>query len=192
MSAVPFRIVGRPRRRWAWRRLAGGTALCALLGLSGCGSAEGDLEGWVAQQRRDLRPGVAPILPPSRFEPQVYEGREGIDPFHPRKLAYGRDELGASTPLSAVELNRRREPLEAFALEDIAMVGSMIGHNETYALIAVDRLLYRVNVGDHMGRNYGRITRIEESRIQLREIVQDASGNWVEREAALRLREPGQ
>jgi type IV pilus assembly protein PilP len=53
----------------------------------------------------------------------------------------------------------------------------------------VDNLLYQVKPGDYLGQNYGRITRITETQIVLREIVQDAAGEWIERPASLQLQE---
>jgi type IV pilus assembly protein PilP len=53
----------------------------------------------------------------------------------------------------------------------------------------VDALLYQVKVGDHLGQNYGRITKIDETEIAMREIVQDAAGEWIERPATLQLQE---
>jgi type IV pilus assembly protein PilP len=46
-----------------------------------------------------------------------------------------------------------------------------------------------VRLGNHLGQNYGRVTKITETEVTLREIVQDAAGEWVERTAALQLQE---
>ena len=53
----------------------------------------------------------------------------------------------------------------------------------------MDNLLYQVKVGDYLGQNYGRITQIDETQIALREIVQDAAGEWIERPGVLQLQE---
>jgi hypothetical protein len=71
----------------------------------------------------------------------------------------------------------------------MAMVGSMNRHGQPVALVRVDKLLYQVRVGDYLGLNYGRITRINETEVALREIVQDAAGEWIERVATLQLQE---
>ena len=57
------------------------------------------------------------------------------------------------------------------------------------ALIKVDGLIYQVSKGMYMGQNYGKILKIADSAITLREIVQDGVGEWVEREAVLELQE---
>ena len=91
--------------------------------------------------------------------------------------------------LTAPELARRKEPLEAFPLDTMAMVGSLNKVGKPTALLKVDQLLYQVQVGNYLGQNYGRITAITETAIQLREIVQDATGDWIERTASLELQE---
>ena len=91
--------------------------------------------------------------------------------------------------LLAAELNRRKEPLEAYPLDSMSMVGSVGKQGQPFALLRVDNLLYQVKVGDYLGQNYGRITKITETEIALREIVQDAAGEWIERTATLQLQE---
>ena len=71
----------------------------------------------------------------------------------------------------------------------MAMVGSVMRNGRPYALLKVDNLLYQVKLGDYLGQNYGQITRITETELALREIVQDAAGEWIERSSALQLQE---
>ena len=58
-----------------------------------------------------------------------------------------------------------------------------------FALLRVDNLLYQVKAGDYIGQNYGKITRITETNLAVREIVQDAAGEWIERPSSLQLQE---
>ena len=69
------------------------------------------------------------------------------------------------------------------------MVGSLNKSGAPTALVKVDNLIYQVKVGDYLGQNYGKVIRITESSIQLREIAQDATGDWMERSASLDLQE---
>ena len=69
------------------------------------------------------------------------------------------------------------------------MVGSLNKEGQPTALINVDKLLYQVKVGNHLGQNYGRIVAITETEVRLREIVQDPGGDWVERTTTLELQE---
>jgi type IV pilus assembly protein PilP len=72
------------------------------------------------------------------------------------------------------------------------MVGSVNRKGVQYALLKVDNLLYQVRVGEYLGQNYGKILKINETEITLREIVQDAAGEWIERPTTLQLQEGGQ
>lgn len=69
------------------------------------------------------------------------------------------------------------------------MVGSITKQGARYALLRVDNLLYQVKAGDYLGQNFGRVTGVDETEIKLREIVQDAAGEWIERPATLQLQE---
>jgi len=165
----------------------------AAVGLSGCmGSEQEDLQRWMAEQRAQVRPNIPPITEPKKFTPQAYTEASAFEPFNMQKLtqALRRDSNQPSTSgLIAPELARRKEALEAFPLDSMAMVGSMNRKGEPVALVTVDKLLYQVRVGNYLGLNYGRITRISETELGLREIVQDAAGEWIERVATLQLQE---
>ena len=175
-----------------WRRAVWCWTACALLllGLVGCSSPSEELQAWTEQQRREVKFGVQPLTPPSRFEPQPYLAQQDIDPFDPQKLSGAmRQEVRQVDSRMAAEFTRRREPLEAFPLDAMVLTGSVLRQGRPIALLTVDKLLYQVKLGDYMGQNYGRVVKIEESRIELREIVQDASGEWVERITALQMQE---
>ncbi len=169
---------------------AAAIALAAAALLSACGAETEELQQWMEQQKREVKPSVAPIAPPKKFSPQAYASAQAVDPFSLQKLSVAlKQEARQPNSLLAAELNRRREPLEAFPLDSMSMVGSVNKVGRPYALLKVDNLLYQVKVGDYLGQNYGRITRIGETEIGLREIVQDAAGEWIERPATLQLQE---
>lgn len=165
----------------------------AALGLGACADADREeLRRWMVEQRAQVKPTVPPITEPKKFTPQVYTEGAAFEPFNLLKLtqALRRESNQPSTSeLIAPELARRKEALEAFPLDAMAMVGSMNRNGQPVALIRVDKLLYKVRVGEYLGLNYGRITRINETEVTLREIVQDAAGEWIERVATLQLQE---
>jgi len=167
------------------RTLVGATAAVML---AACGAELGELQSWMEQQRREVKPNVQPLSPPRKYDPQPYVALGSTDPFSSQKLAVAlkRDERAPSSLLAA-ELNRRKEPLEAYPLDSMSMVGSLNKEGRPYALLRVDGLLYQVKPGDYIGQNYGRILRITESEIVLREVVQDAAGEWIERNSTLAL-----
>ena len=165
-----------------------------LLFLAGCGSSDQEeLQQWMSAERNATRPKISALQPPTKFTPQTY-GQEGlIEPFSNQKLvqALKRDSSQATSNAALItpELSRRKEPLEAMPLDAVAMVGSMTKAGRPVALMRVDNLIYQVRVGNYLGQNYGRITAVTEASVVLREIVQDAAGEWTERPATLQLLE---
>ena len=147
-------------------------------------------------QRSQMRPNVTPLSEPKKYVPQDYVESAAADPFGNERLtqALRRESgvKGSDASLITPELNRRKEPLEAFPLDAMTMVGSLDRGGKRVALLRVDKLLYQVRVGEHLGQNYGRVTKITEGDVVLREIVQDAAGEWIERNSELQLQEKKQ
>lgn len=165
-----------------------------LLLLSGCSSSsEDDIRQWMVEERNQTKPKVTPIPAPKQFKPEAYTNATAIEPFSNQKLtqALKRDssQVAANGALVAPELARRKEPLEAYPLDSMVLVGSILKSGQPVALLKVDSLLYQVKLGNYLGQNYGRVTKITETEVTLREIVQDAVGEWIERVATLQLQE---
>jgi type IV pilus assembly protein PilP len=179
--SVPARRTG----RW-W-------ACLPMLWLAACTTTGDDLDQWMEEQKRLTPPRVEALSPPQKFNPQAYEVLDLVEPFSVQKLSAGvRQQVAQPNAAVMAEFNRRKEPLEAFPLDAVRMVGSVNRKGAPYALVRVDTLLYQVKVGDYLGQNYGKIMKITETEINLREIVQDATGEWIERPAALQLQEGAQ
>jgi type IV pilus assembly protein PilP len=174
------------------RRAGSLLATSLVLTLSACAGDEDELQQWMEQQRREVRPSVQPLSPPKKFDPQAYVAGDAVEPFSTQKLSVAiKQEVRQPNSLLAAELNRRKEPLEAYPLDSMAMVGSVVKQGRPMALLRVDNLLYQVQTGDHLGQNYGKIVKIAETELVLREIVQDAAGEWIERTSTLQLQERG-
>jgi type IV pilus assembly protein PilP len=171
-----------------------GACLLILAALGGCSSSGKDeLNQWMTDQRGMAKPNVERLPEPTKFAPQAYTQEGSVEPFSNQKLAQAlkRDssQVTANAALIAPELARRKEPLEASPLDAVSMVGSLLKVGQPVALVRLDNLLYQVRVGNYLGQNYGRITKVSETGVTLREIVQDAAGEWVERTATLQLQE---
>jgi type IV pilus assembly protein PilP len=158
----------------------------AVLALAGCSSEIDELKQFVRDSDKGIPRRVEPLPAVKPFEPFAYEGFDLPDPFKPRKLSAPKEGAGGGV---APDLNRRKEPLEAFPLEQLTMVGTLTQNKETYALVRADKTLYRVKKGNYMGQNFGLITDVTDSEIKLKEIVQDSAGDWAERQSVLPLLE---
>ncbi|MBP6268913.1 MAG: pilus assembly protein PilP [Rhizobacter sp.] len=161
-----------------------------VLLLAACSAEQQELAQWMEQQRKEVKPNVQPILPPKKFNPQAYLATDSVEPFSSQKLTVAiKQEARQPNSLLASEINRRPEPLESYPLDSVSMVGSVTKQNKPFALLKVDKLLYQVKLGDYLGQNYGKIIKITETDVSLREIVQDASGEWTERISSIQLQE---
>jgi type IV pilus assembly protein PilP len=169
-------------------------ALAAAALVAGCGGDEhGDLKQELAELTKDFRGQVPPLPQVKPYEPVPYTSEGQVDPFRPDRIEVaqtGHPSSDASSKIAAEE-KRIKEPLEAFPLESIQMLGTITQDTQTFALVKAGPNLYRVKKGNYMGQNFGVITAIDEGQIKLKELVQDGSGEWVERMSALQLMEAG-
>lgn len=162
------------------------------LSLTGCfGDENGDLKEWMQQSSEGFQGRVEALPTVKTYEPFAYNGFDLADPFRPSKMDFAKK--GALRGALAPNLNRSKEPLEAYDLERLKMVGLLQQGKNIQALVnAPDGNLYRVKLGSYMGQNFGMVVGITETEIKLKEIVEDSGGDWVERVTALNLEEVGQ
>lgn len=167
-----------------------GLALAAaVVVLAGCGrgitSEPGgapNLEEWVANVQARPAPPLDPLPVMQQFETFEYAAQNMRDPFS----AAFTNEGGGSGPRP--DSNRRKQTLEQFPLDSLDMVGSLgAGSNLTALVMAPDKVTYRVSPGVYMGQNDGRVTSVQEDRIELVELVPDGAGGWLERPASIAL-----
>jgi type IV pilus assembly protein PilP len=169
-------------------------ALAAGVLVGACGGEEhGDLKQELAQLTKDYRGQVPPLPQVRPYEPVPYTSEGQVDPFRADRIEVAQPgERGTKVPEAlAMHEKRVKEPLEAYPLESIEMVGTITQDKETFALVKAGPNLYRVKKGNYMGQNFGVITGIDEGGVKLKELVQDSTGDWVERTSGLQLVESG-
>ncbi len=166
-------------------------ALClapALL-LAACSNGElADLQEYVSQTRERFQGNVEPLPAVEPYYSYRYTSAKRRDPFRPsisliKSIQMARQESGIK-PDGA----REKEELERYSLDALSMVGIMVNNGETWAIIrAPDGTIFRVRPGNYMGHNHGKITSINETTVELREIITDGTGHWSERANQLSL-----
>jgi len=168
-------------------------AVLAVVGLlAACGGEEqGELRQELAGMTKDLRGKVDPLPQVRSYEPVPYKGESMVDPFVPGRIVVTQAANAGSGGGGGVQpdLNRPKEPLEAFPLEAVTMVGTLAQNKDMYALVRAGNNLFRVKKGNYMGPNFGVITAIDEGQISLKEVVQDSGGDWVERSTTVQMSE---
>ena len=164
-------------------------ALAAMLAattlLSGCFEEEHqDLDRELKELTKDLRGKIDPLPVIQPYTAFQYEVASESDPFGPAKI-----QLAIRSGNKGVQPDtvRLREPLEAFPLERVAMVGSIKQKADIFAIVRADGTLYRVKIGNYLGPNYGKIISITESEIVILELVQDSTQEWSERRTVVAL-----
>lgn len=157
----------------------------ATLVLAGCGGGDlDDLQRFVDETGKEMQGKIEPLPEVKLYEPFTYAAFDLPDPFKPRKLSVSGG--GGLQP----DLSRPKEPLEAFSLETLKMVGVLARKGVVHAVIKTpDNAIYHVRKGNYVGQNFGLITQIGDSEVTLREIVQDSAGDWSERTSTLILQE---
>jgi len=159
--------------------------------LAGCGTSdETELRTWMNGVKQSTRVTTQPVPPPKEFAPFVYDSAGAVEPFDPQKILMAvarQQQARASASAVKPDLERRREVLEGFPLDQIRMVGMMHQGGTNVALLETNGSTHMVRVGNYLGQNFGLVTRISETELLVKEIVQDAAGEWVERPAKLEL-----
>lgn len=154
--------------------------------LVACGGGDGDdLDHFMRDAAKDLTPRIKPLPEVKPYVALQYNA-DGMltDPFRARKA------VSKSSALQP-NLNRPKEPMEAYPLESLKYVGMLSKSKLTYALLKTpDNAVQQVKLGNYVGQNFGRVTQITDAEVVLKEIVQDElSGDWIERDANLVLQE---
>jgi len=164
--------------------------LIAPLLLTACsGEQHGDLRAYVQKVKaREGKP-IKPLPEVKPYETFVYLDKDRRDPFS-QYIEEVRDAQAEDSGIRP-DIQRKREALEEFPLDSLKYVGTLEKKGIVWALVsAPDDTVYRVQVGNHMGANYGEILEITETEIKLKEIIPNgATGGWADRIASLSLTE---
>lgn len=156
--------------------------IAAALLLGGCTRGMSDLRDWVAQQKAKRGAPIPPLPVIRTFETFTYTDQDKRDPFSPSE-----DELNENSG-PRPDAGRPREPLEAFSLDSLKMVGT-IGSGSTMEALIKDPggVIHRVHTNEYMGENYGRVTAVSADKVDLVELVSNGNGGWMERPASIAL-----
>ena len=164
--------------------------ICGAALLGGCEGPRSydDLSEFMAEVRAKPKGTIEPLPQFRPYEAFAYSASGKRSPFDkPIRVDASRNQK--------IDDNIRPDPdrvkqyLEGFSFDTFSMVGTLSDDNGFYALLSMGGNVYRVQVGDYMGRNHGRIIGITETEIQIVEIVKSGTVGWVERPRTLALRE---
>lgn len=174
---------GRDRRRFHSTAMRCILSIFIIMGLTACGEeSTTELSEYVKQVKVRQKSNIPPLPKPQEFKIFTYNDSVIRNPFVATVEVQAVDTNNGLKP----NMTRNREVLEGFALGSLKMMGSLEKNGQRWALIrSSDGTLYRTTVGKHLGKNNGRILKITETQIELKEIVPDGLGGWIERSTTL-------
>lgn len=167
----------------------GGLLLAALL-VAGCSDSDvKEVRDWMDQVKKNTKVSVSPLSEPKAFIPFAYTAQDATDPFSANKLLAELARAAQANDRFKPDMNRRKEFLESYPLDTMTMVGVMQKGGVNYALLQIDKAVHQVRIGQRLGQNFGLVTAVTEDAVTVKEVVQDAGGEWVERPSKLELQD---
>ena len=166
------------------RNLRNAAAVFAVLTgliLAGCSGGQSDLQKWIADTKKKPGGRIQALPEVKPYETYVYSAGKLRSPFQPQGSSNSQANLRPSS-------RRNREFLENFSLDTLKMVGTFKVGGNFYGLVqSKDGLVHKVQPGNYLGQNDGKVTEITGGKISLVEIIPDGLGGYIERPASLAL-----
>jgi type IV pilus assembly protein PilP len=167
------------------RQTGNAAVVCAVLAafsLAGCSGGQSDLQKWIEATKKKPGGRIQALPEVKPYETYVYNAQKMRSPFQPQGA-------GGSGQASLRPSSRRsREFLEGFSLDTLKMVGTFKVGSSFYGLVqSKDGLVHKVQPGNYLGQNDGKVTEITGGKISVVEIIPDGLGGYIERPASLAL-----
>jgi len=164
--------------------------VCASLLIAACSPTNSlsDLEAFVSEVNSRPSSPVEPVPEFVLYEGFIYGAASSRSPFD-IPLIIDSDSGVVLNQNVEPDLERIPEFLESQSFSELTMVGRIRIVGGIFEALIEDGFgeVHRVRVGNHMGRNYGRIQKISDAQLNMIEIVPSGSGGWVERPQTLTL-----
>lgn len=171
-----------PRMRWLFLLLVA----ISILGCSGKGG-NAELKSYVENVKKRRAGPIEPLPEVKPYEGFVYTAQNLRSPFEPSEPKAQEIDLSKENMLRP-DMDRRREPLEAFPLDSLRMVGTLEKDGKRWAIITdTDGSVHRVTIGNYVGQNFGKINSISDDKMDITEVIPDGQGGWQERKAYMAL-----
>ena len=163
-------------------------SVLVLAALSGCSSDtdHADLDEFMDEVDSRPRGRIEPLPPIETVPPFSYLASNKRSPFEPPVVLKRVDRQ--SGPKVTPNFNRVKQFLEQFPIGQLSMVGTLAQGPVVFGLIKDgEGGVHRVQAGDFIGTDHGRIQIVGDASIELIEIVPDGTGGWVERSRTVSL-----
>lgn len=162
-------------------------ALASLLGA--CGANIDDLVEYTTEIKKNTAVSIEPYPEFTSLPLVDYDADELRSPFvRSTREQIPEEEIAQRPNCEQPNLNRRKHPLEAYGLDGLQMAGVFTNNGRKYALVkANDGTLHKVTYGSFIGLFHGRVTKISNAEISIKEMLPDGGGCWQSKEATLTM-----
>ena len=166
-------------------------AVAVSLLIGGCSEQSiSDLERYVSTEKAKKAGRIKAVPEFKAYDSYVYTVDENSrSPFEPVQQEEMVSNLAEATGDGlSPDANRHRESLESFPLDTLRYVGSLERGGKMWAIIiSPNALIHKIQVGNYIGQNYGKITDISDSSVEISELISNGMGGWIERLAGLSM-----
>lgn len=174
-----------------FKHLLSSYGLITIFFISGCqGSNMQDLRSFVADAYKDRKPEIEPLPEIKPYKGYAYSAFDEADPFDISNIQI--DKASTTNLGLRPDTNRRKEPLEAYPLDALTMVGTLSQQEKPWVIVQTSEgTAHRATIGNYMGQNEGKIKEIEldEQKVVITELVLDPAGRWVNRDVEFTIDE---
>jgi len=157
-----------------------------LFGLiAGCTPTDATLE--LANELEEIRKMEGkPIEPPPEFrvfEGYIYSSSALRSPFMPQVRLAEKPKSGPVGKSVTPNFDRPKEPLEDFGVDQLAMVGTIKRPDGPLIGLVQDKssVIHQVRIGSYVGRNHGQVRALDDTKIELNELIPNGRDGWAER-----------
>lgn len=160
-----------------------------VMTLSACQQEKQDLNVFVAEVKLRPHADIAPIPVMKPYEKFSYAAADLRDPFVPTVIEIPANEENVKMIDNGIhpDSQRLKEALEFYSLSELVLVGTLEQESDgIWGLVrAPDGIIHRVQIGNYIGQNHGKVLTITDVDLTLKEIIPDGNGGYLEHEASL-------
>ena len=144
-----------------------------------------DIDAYMSEMKARPTGNIEPLPQFRPYEAFTYQASAMRSPFkQPVKIALTNEQISSNIKPNPY---RVKQYLEQFEMDSFRLVGSISNDEGFWGLVRGNDGVHRVQVGDYLGRNHGRITYIDDQELRLTEIVPAGPKYWIERPRVLRI-----
>ena len=141
-----------------------------------------DLNEFVTKTKSQIYPINDKVPALNKIDAIAFTQEKGRNPFLEPKAEVAEPLKNRPKSCPQPDFSRKKQALEMYSLDNLAMRGTLRLDQELWALVQVsDGELHKVKPGYYLGLNHGKVLKITKNEVELLELASDSDGCWQER-----------